>query len=153
MRRRRLNSFKQMINQICATKVQMRAGICLIKWYSDIKIAPANYRRKIVDTCHLIWYNNGRKGWRFWLGFFPSVRAKGTKSRRPCARWMAAYFYFLEPKLRPSSIATNTKEIIMQNREIISKSDMTFTSYAFVEHQRWRSQAPSYSFLPIESMK
>ena len=49
---------------------------------------------------------------------------------------MAAYFYFLEPKLRPSSIATNTKEIIMQNREIISKSDMIFTSYAFVEHQR-----------------
>ena len=39
---------------------------------------------------------------------------------------------FLEPKLRPSSIATNTKEIIMQNKEIISKSDMTFTSYAFV---------------------
>ena len=135
---------------------QCRAVLfCIYKSKSASHLIFSNWIEwnKLVDSFDSIWYNKGRKGWRFWYGFFPSVRAKGIKSRQPCARWMAAYFYFLEPKLRPSSIATNTKEIIMQNREIISKSDMTFTSYAFVEHQRWRSQAPSYSFLPIESMK
>ena len=136
---------------------QCRAVLfCIYKSKSASHLIFSNWIEwnKFVDSFDSIWYNKDRKGWHLWLSFFPSVLRKNwVRSRQPCAKWMAAYFYFLEPKLRPSSIATNTKEIIMQNKEIISKSDMTFTSYAFVEHQRWRSQAPSYSFLPIESMK
>ena len=72
----------------------------------------------------------------FGMASSPLLEQKGSKAANHLRDVWRLYFYFLEPKLRPSSIATNAKEIIMQNREIISKSDMTFTSYAFVEHQR-----------------
>ena len=136
---------------------QCRAVLfCIYKSKSASHLIFSNWIEwnKFVDSFDSIWYNKDRKGWRLWLSFFPSYEnQKGLKAANHVRSGWRLYFYFLEPKLRPSSIATNTKEIIMQNKEIISKSDMTFTSYAFVEHQGWRSQAPSYSFLPIESMK
>ena len=94
-----------------------------------------------------IWYNDGRKGWRFWVGFSPLLRVNG---RQPLATDGGFGFTYSCCCCYGQNRPQPKQEWLPVWPSELSQSQTWYHPLCFRKHQRWAPSA--IFFLPAGSL-